>query len=203
MIKGIIFDFGGVILRTQNHAGRHAWDEKLGVPKNTLEETFFNSEMGKASQQGAHTEQEQWEWTAKHFGISAETIPQLKEDFWSGDVVDQKLIQYIRALQKKYHTAIISNAMDGLRPFLIELDIIDAFETIVISAEIGTTKPAPKIYNHCLELMGLPAEETVFIDDFMHNIAGGHAVGMHGIHYPPRKGTDDLIAELSAMGVEI
>ena len=30
MIQAIVFDFGGVLMRTEDHAGRRQWEARLG-----------------------------------------------------------------------------------------------------------------------------------------------------------------------------
>ncbi len=59
----------------------------------------------------------------------------------------------------------------------------DAFNHIVISAEVGVAKPDPKIFQIALEQAGVQAKEAVFVDDFYVNIEGCEKVGMKGIHF--------------------
>jgi putative hydrolase of the HAD superfamily len=201
-IKAVIFDFGGVIVRTAERQLRHQWDERFGLPHGTVEETVFNSERGRAAQHGVYSESEHWLWLQEQWSLSDEEATQFRADFFGADVVDQKLMTYIRNLRPRFTTAIISNAMDGLRQ---DLDVVhgvaDAFDLIVVSAEFGSMKPNPTIYEHTLTKLGISPADSVFIDDFQHNIVGARAVGMHGIHYPPSKNTDALIRELGELGV--
>ena len=202
MIKAVIFDFGGVLVRTKSWEPRHKWDNRLRLAHGTVEHTVFNSERGRAAQHGAVSREAHWQWVGQKFGLTAPDLAELKEDFWAGDVLDTKLTAFIESLRPKHKTAIISNFMDGLRTDLVtRWGIRDLFDRVVISAEFGTMKPDPSIYMHCLALLGVSAEHTVFIDDFMHNIEGAQAIGMKGIHYPPSKTTDDLIAEFAMMDV--
>ncbi len=201
-IKAVIFDFGGVIVRTAGRELRHKWDDKLALPHGTVEEIVFNSQHGRDAQHGVHSEPEHWTWLQEKWSLSDEEAQQFRSDFFGADVVDQKLMRFIHGLRPHFTTAIISNAMDGLRE---DLDVVhgvaDAFDLIVVSAEFGTMKPDLAIYRHTLEKLGIPAEQSVFIDDFQHNIEGAQAAGMHTIHYPPSKNTDDLIRELRELGV--
>lgn len=57
-------------------------------------------------------------------------------------------------------------------PFLEWLD------GIVISGEVGITKPDPRIYAHLLDRFGLDAASTVFIDDSEVNVRAAEEVGM-------------------------
>lgn len=197
-IQAVFFDFGGVILRTASHAPRHRWDATLGLPPGTVEELFFNSPRGRAAQHGHHSEAAQWRWLGAELGLSAEQLTTLRADFWVGDVLDAAVLAVLRGLRPAYRVGLISNAMDGLRPYLDEQGLLPLFDAVVISAEFGTMKPDPAIYTHALAQLDVPAAAAVFIDDFAHNIAGAHAVGMHGIHMTP---ATDLAAELARLGV--
>ena len=59
----------------------------------------------------------------------------------------------------------------------------DLFDAVVISGEVGMRKPEPRIYEHTLALLGLPAGDCVFVDDLPHNVAAAVAVGMVGIQH--------------------
>ena len=59
----------------------------------------------------------------------------------------------------------------------------DAFDHIIISAEVGVAKPDPKIFQIALDQAGVRPNEAVFVDDFYANIEGCEKVGMTGIHF--------------------
>jgi HAD superfamily hydrolase (TIGR01509 family) len=61
--------------------------------------------------------------------------------------------------------------------------MLDAFDHIIISAEVGVAKPEAKIYEVALEQAGVRPNEAIFVDDFYVNIEGCAKVGMHGIHF--------------------
>ncbi len=148
-IKAVIFDFGGVIVRTTGRAMRHQWDDRIGLSHGTVEETVFNSERGRAAQHGIHTEPEHWAWLQQKWSLSDDESAQFRREFFAADVVDQELMTFIRGLRPQYTTAIISNAMDGLREDLAKVHgVADAFDLIVVSAEFGIMKPDPAIYLH-------------------------------------------------------
>lgn len=201
MIKAVIFDFGGVLLRTENLDGRIHWEQKLGLGFRQAEEIVFNSEMGCKAQHGGISYTELWQWVGEHFSLSAEDLQRFETDFWAGDVLDTQMVEMIRGLRPFYKTALISNAFNDLRDVLEnQFQIADAFDVIVISSEEGVMKPAPRLYEIALEQLGVQANEAVFVDDFLHNIAGAQAVGMAAIHFKPEV---DLAAELTRLGVEI
>ncbi|MCP4424373.1 MAG: HAD family phosphatase [Chloroflexi bacterium] len=199
MIKAVIFDIGGVLIRTEDHSSRRNWEKKLGLAERESEEIVFNSEMGQKAQRGAITDETLWEWVGQRLNLSTARLAEFRAGFWAGDVLDVGLADYIRGLRPSYQTAVISNATDGLHASLThQHKIADAFDLIIGSAEEKVMKPDPEIYLSALRRLGRKPQEAVFIDDFAHNIAAAQALGMQTIHFRP--GTN-VPAELATMGV--
>jgi putative hydrolase of the HAD superfamily len=65
----------------------------------------------------------------------------------------------------------------------------DAFDKMIISAEVGAVKPEPKIFQIALEQFGVSPNEAVFVDDFYANIEGCEKVGIRGIHFRDAEST--------------
>jgi putative hydrolase of the HAD superfamily len=72
----------------------------------------------------------------------------------------------------------------------------EMFDAIVISGEVGMRKPEPRIYEHTLGLLGLPAGACVFVDDMPHNVAAAVEVGMVGVLHTSY---DATLLELEAL----
>jgi 2-haloacid dehalogenase len=60
---------------------------------------------------------------------------------------------------------------------------LDWFETIVISGEVGTCKPDPRIYRLLFERTGLVPASSVFVDDVEANVAAASHLGMTGLRF--------------------
>jgi hypothetical protein len=50
LIRAIIFDFGGVLMRTGDPAGRCEWEARLGLASSELERVVHGSALTKGSQ---------------------------------------------------------------------------------------------------------------------------------------------------------
>ena len=62
------------------------------------------------------------------------------------------------------------------------LGIAHYFDTVVISEDVGVTKPDPKIFSIALDRIGARAHETVFIgDNWASDIVGAHNAGMAAV----------------------
>lgn len=58
-------------------------------------------------------------------------------------------------------------------------ELFSHFDGLVFSGPLGIIKPSAEIFEYLLSRYGLKAEETIFIDDNVNNIAGAKAVGIH------------------------
>jgi len=197
-IKAIFWDLGGVIVRTFDRSGREHWEETLGLPTYGLEKLVFRGEMGMKASVGEAVDEDIWLWVGEQLGLDTQQRDQLMRDFFRGDRVDEALVDQIRAQKIAYKTGLISNAWPSLRPAMEnEWHIADAFHDLIISAEVGLAKPNPRIYQLALERLEVRSDQAVFIDDFIENVEGARAVGMHAIHFKsPEQARADLDAIL-------
>jgi putative hydrolase of the HAD superfamily len=82
------------------------------------------------------------------------------------------LVEELRALGVR--TALLSNSWGNTYP----RDRLDAaFDPVLVSGELGLRKPDPAIFAHLLDLLDLPAERVVFVDDAEPNTQGPPSSG--------------------------
>jgi epoxide hydrolase-like predicted phosphatase len=199
-IQAIIFDFGGVLVRTSDFTPRERLAARFGMTSHELMDLVFVGDSGMGAQRGEITIEQHWENVRLALKLTPQELVDFKDEFWSKDVIDTELIEYIRSLHRSYRTALLSNAFSDLRQMIIEQwRFADAFDTLVISSEIGIVKPDPRIYHLVLERLGVQPAEAVFVDDFQKNIEGAKAVGMQGIHFrDPEQARSELEQLLKA-----
>lgn len=186
MIRALITDFGGVLVRTSTDRSRRALEQRLQLPPHTIEERVFASELSQRAQRGDITEGTFWCEIERDLNLDrvGMTIDEFRNEFFAEDALDEELMVLIRSVRPALKTGLISNAWTGLREalhtyFLIE----DAFDTLVISAEEKIMKPDARIYHLALERLGVQPSEAIFLDDFKVNIDAANALGMIGIHF--------------------
>lgn len=192
-IRAVFFDLGGVILRTEYQAPRQQLAERLGMEYDDLDRIVFDSETGHQAAIGAITALQHWESVLKRLKRPSEEIKSIRDEFFAGDIIDRELLAFLRSLRGTYITGLISNAWSDLREYLVREKIDDAFDHIIISAEVGVAKPEAKIFQIALEQAGVSPNEAVFVDDFYVNIEGCEKVGMKGVHF---KDTQSALAQL-------
>lgn len=192
MIRAVLFDLGGVILRTEHEAPRQHLAGRLGVEYEDLVRAVFESDTSRKASLGAIREEEHWQAVAKRLKRPKEA-ELIRDEFFAGDAIDHTLLDFLRSVKPKVKTGLISNAWSGLRQYIIDHKFEDAFDHMVISAEVGVVKPDAKIYHMALEQLRVSPNEAVFVDDFIENVKGAQAVGMSAIHF---KDTDETIVQL-------
>ena len=98
-----------------------------------------------------------------------------------------------RAHDRGIRTALLSNSWGNNYP---RDGWDDMFDVVVISGEVGMRKPEIRIYEHTLELLGLPAGECAFVDDLPHNVSAAVSIGMVGVRHVSYENT---LAELQIL----
>ncbi len=194
MIKAIIMDFGGVVVRTEDYRPRYAWDERLGLPPGSVERVVHHSDLWIQAQLGRILPKTYWNGVAEMLYMKREDIPALRQDFFSGDRINYRLIELIRDLRaQQYPVALLSNDSIELRQRLNDLKLNDLFDHILISAEIGVMKPDVTAYRVALRTLNVAAPQAVFIDASLPNIRAAQSEGLVTILYRPET---DVRAEL-------
>ena len=200
-IKAVFFDLGGVIVRTEFQAPRQQLAERLGMEYDDLDKIVFGSESGNLAALGQVTADQHWISVISRLKRPDSELSAIRQEFFAGDIIDRTLVEYIRSLRGKYKTGLISNAWSDLRDFVVREKFDDAFDKMIISAEVGAVKPEPKIFQIALEQFGVKPKEAVFVDDFYINIEGSEKVGMKGIHFRDAESTLQQLKELLSTGL--
>jgi putative hydrolase of the HAD superfamily len=200
-IRGVIFDFGGVLIdmRWDVSAGL---EETHGLPRHALLETLYRTPTWRDIERG---QGDLLAWRAEAHRLLEEqvgrSLPRLHDAWTAARHLIRANVFLARRLRPAYRTAILSNADQSLRDRLRQLGIHDLFDTVVSSAEEGVAKPDAEIYRRAAKRLGLPPESCVFVDDYEANVQAAQALGMRGIVYRVDRGQDlaALLADLDVI----
>jgi putative hydrolase of the HAD superfamily len=101
----------------------------------------------------------------------------------------QPRVELLKLLRKNYRVYLLSNTNSihfehYTREFYEKygISMIDLFERVFVSHEIGIHKPDAGIYTHVLTNAEINASETLLIDDTIINIEAAALQGIKGIH---------------------
>lgn len=138
----------------------------------------FNSEVGLAAD--AHRMADDFVWGLGAYG---ELYPGAE--------------QLLAELAARASLGLVTNGLSEVqRSRLSRLGVADYFDVIVISSEVGVTKPRPDIFEIAFEQLGNPPRESAVMvgDSLTSDIAGGRNFGIDTCWYNPNghvAGPDD------------
>lgn len=94
------------------------------------------------------------------------------------------LLSYIADLKNNYKISLVSNiGTNWIRESFLSPDEQALFDDIVLSFEVGMTKPDPAIYELACKRIGVEPTETIVIDDIERNCEVAKSIGMEAIQY--------------------
>ena len=197
MIKAVIWDLGGVIVRTTDTSFREEWETRLNLKSGELHDIVFDGPAGRLASVGQVGPDDVWASIAERFDLSQDECTKLQEDFWRGDRVDHHLVSFIDRIRQSYKSGLISNAWLSLRTLIeVEWKIDHLFDDVLISAELGVTKPDPSIYGRSLANLEVNPENAIFVDDFKVNIRAAQSLGMKTVWF---KSTSQTIEDVESL----
>jgi glucose-1-phosphatase len=177
-IRALLWDVGGVLLRTEDPAPRRSWERRLGQPAGRLADVVFGCPAALRATIGEATEDEVWREAAGILGVPRTEIDQFKIDFFAGDVWDQDLLDFIRGLRPSLRSGILSNAWPGARAKFNPWINADIFNVILYSGEERMCKPEERFFHLALARLEVAPEEVIFVDDFPENVEAARRMGL-------------------------
>lgn len=198
-IKNIIFDLGGVILNIDynktslafKEIGFSNFDEYYSQKEQT---SIFNDlETGKISENEFVSKIQENNDSLTHDQII---------NAWNSMLLDLPIarIELIKNLSKKYNIYLLSNTnqihfqsfIKNIKTVYGEDILTPCFSKVYYSHEIGHRKPNKSCFEYVLENAGIPANETLFLDDSIQHIHGASSCGLSTSFIDVKHGDDIL-----------
>ena len=202
MIKGVIFDWGGVLIKQPTPEMWTHCANQLGITTDQYYETY--KKWKHQLQRGDITTAQYWEKLKEDWGCPIPEDQLYTEGLLHAWQPFEKMFELVKNLKKNgYVTGFLSNCEKMCEPLFFEKHMDELFDVIVFSSSEGTRKPEKKIYEITLDRMkkhNIPAEQCVFIDNKPKNIVACEEVGMKGIVFTSPEQT---IAALKEMDVKV
>lgn len=97
-----------------------------------------------------------------------------------------------RYMAQRYTLAILTNGIAEVQRSRLSKSVLrDMIPHIIISEEVGLSKPDPRIFEYAMDTLGHPRRETVLMvgDSLSSDIRGGANAGIHTCWYNPAGAT--------------
>jgi len=201
MIKAIIFDYGNVIRKWDNHIFLDKIIKKSNKNYEYIDNFIFSSGLQDKFELGEISEINFFRIIKKQFNLSITQKEFFKE--YTSRIFEniQSTLALIKKLKKNYKVALLSNTtkvdFDCLIKKLKEFPLFDA---VTLSFEVEHKKPEKQIYLDSLKKLNLNPDECVFIDDIKEFSDAASKLGIHGINYISY---ENLIKELKKLNVKV
>jgi YjjG family noncanonical pyrimidine nucleotidase len=155
----------------------------------------INRQMWKAVERGelqpAEVRVRRFEQFNAEIGLDADPAVMAEHFVWAlgtfGDLYDGA-VEVLAACASRASLGLVTNGLsDVQRSRLSRLGIADYFDAIVISSEVGVTKPRPDIFELTFAQLGQPHKDTAVMvgDSLTSDIAGGRNFGIDTCWYNP------------------
>jgi putative hydrolase of the HAD superfamily len=115
-------------------------------------------------------------------GLVAELVRQDQELLLAHARLYDDAIPFLQRLRDRgIKIAIVSNCAANTRPLLVKHGVDALADTLVLSCEVRSAKPAAEIFRCALDRLGVAAEAAVFVDDQPGYCAGSMAAGIRAV----------------------
>ena len=186
MIRAIIFDFGGVLLKRK--IGR----DLITILANVISQS---PDVIKPLWEKHHSNLLTGNITTKEFVRILANELNYPDDSnkiyseWANKAgitkrsINCSLLNLIRTLRQKYKVYVLSNMIDLAEKDKALTPLKKNFNEYFTSYRLGSRKPQPEIFRKLLAKINLRSDECIFIDDDEKNITASASLGFHSIQY--------------------
>ena len=202
MIKGILFDLGGVLINLTR-------EESLKAFHTQMDCYIIDALMNCSRQEGIYGAMEEGKVTADEFrsevlrhsrpGCTASDVDRCLGIFTAS--IDEDKVLLLRRLSRKFPLYILSNnnpiSMHKIYSVFTGagIKVEEMFKDEYVSYRMNLLKPDPAIYLEAARRTGFAPEELLFVDDNLVNVEAARAVGMHAAYYEIGSSLEDCVLE--------
>jgi putative hydrolase of the HAD superfamily len=192
MIKAVVFDMGGVIVKLDMDTCISNFKELAGFESiedylDRFHQKGFISDL----EEGKTTPEEFYRECLKHSrpGTTTETVRYCFCSLLDG--VEEDSLELIRSLRGRYDLYVLSNNNPISRAYFCEmlkargLDPEEVFKHQFYSYEMHMLKPAREMFESVIAQTGVKPEEILFIDDAADNVEAAAAAGIRTLWLRP------------------
>lgn len=195
-IKGIIFDLYGVNVHRDEQRTLEAIAQRTGScadkVRRSLEESGRDSlKLGQITQRRFVSRLNK----RLNTNLTTDELTTL----WNSTLsLGDGMTELLKRLQQRYPLYLLSNLNAFDWRDVSRLDLIQYFEDLFLSFELGLKKPNPAFFQEVINLTGIDAHNFLFIDDQMKNVTAASQLGMQSIQF---KDSQTLHHQLHRLGI--
>jgi putative hydrolase of the HAD superfamily len=179
----VLFDFGGVVIRTPFELVDTDWRGPFDPDTDPLWRRAVAHEI---------TEREYWDTRAREFhpGADDPTFALMRDLYDTAEdaIVRPEVVALLDQLDARgVRTAVLTNDLTAFHPpeWVERMSVIRRFDPLIDLSHVGFLKPSPQAFAHALDVLHLDPEDVLFVDDQPPNVEGAIAQGIEAIRFDP------------------
>lgn len=200
-LRALILDYGDVLSRPQRADCVHAMAERLGVTLDAFRAAYWQH---RRPYDAGLPAVDYWRRVLGTIGwnVREPQVPATIEWLVETDVASWveyrdgvwALARWFRATGRR--TAFLSNGVpEVVARIRADRPLESWFDVVVVSSEVGVTKPDPRIFELCLERLAVEPGDALFVDDRPENVQAAERLGIRTLHFTG----DDAVRRLRAL----
>lgn len=179
MIRAIAFDWGGVFTEgTFDSSAVEALSALYDVPVERVESPYL--ELMGPFEDGAFDLTGFYRRFTDRTGLTTDETA-FRRTFLDAVRWRPAMLALLASIPESYTVGVLSNNVPTLCDLVRDDPRLRRVERFVFSNEIGVRKPRREAFDALADALGIPAGETVFIDDNARNIAACQELGFTGL----------------------
>lgn len=183
--KALFTDLDGVI-RIWDGQNASDTEAQSGLPDGAIRQAAFTPELLLPTILGKCTHEAWMELVIERLRQAhpdADVVAAVRRFAKPVGDVNHNVLNILRACRKTVPLYLVTNATSRLLADLTVLGVVDEFDGIFNSSEIGHAKPSTEIFHAILAAANVRPEEAFFVDDSKKNVEAATALGLGGHYY--------------------
>ena len=194
----VLFDAGNTLVFLDYGRLASAIGTALGLPLTEAGLRLHGAEAARAMEEGQLTDQERGTvfllTLFERAGVPADRTEELttalldlhrREHLWGA--TEPGTAEALERLKRAgVRLAVVSNSDGRAATALAAAGLLDAFELVIDSGEVGVEKPDPRIFQIALERLGVDAADALYVGDLYEvDVVGARAAGIDVVLIDP------------------
>lgn len=200
-IEGLLFDMGGVVFEIDFELALQTWEQWTSLPGREMRTRF---EMDEAYEMHERGEIEAPEYFAHLRNVlELEASDSDIASGWNAIYLDEivETVNYILTAKDQLPCFAFTNSNPTHQASWMATypRVVDAFDQIFVSSELGLRKPEWEAFKAIADATAIDLDRMLFFDDTAENVAGAQSAGMKAILVSGHLDVKKALSEIGAL----
>lgn len=199
-IKALLFDLGGIVINIDVRASIAGFAELAGMAIETLQHDFHADALYHDYECGKLTTAQYFRYLQSRLGIMVSD--QQMTEAWNAMLGDlnQDTFEAINQVRTQLPCYAFSNTNTAHKEklFVSYPDVMDLFNSIYFSCDLGARKPDRIAYQLVAKRLGVEPGKILFFDDSPVNVSGALDAGFQAVHVRSPENLCEILKSVAA-----